>query len=86
MNTKQLVIGNSMLCTGIARSQVTKKQIAALQAHVGKMVTLKADRVLGVGREQVKLLTVDVATGTAQVEVPDWGEETVHLFMFVRLY
>lgn len=79
-------IGNPMFGTGIKSSPVTKKQIAALQSKIGQNVLLKADRVLGVGRETVKLISVDLASGTAQVDVPDWDEETVYLFMFVKLY
>jgi predicted ThiF/HesA family dinucleotide-utilizing enzyme len=72
--------------TGIKDRPVTKRQLAALQESVGKNVLLKADRVLGVGRETVKLISVDVANGTAQVEVPEWGMETAALYMFVKLY
>ena len=86
VRTIQFEIGNPAFGTGIKNHQVTKKQIAALQAHIGKNVQLKADRVLGVGRETVKLLSVDLDRGTAQVEVPEWGEETAYLFMFVKLY
>ena len=89
MNTELqtvLQVGNPMFGTGLVASRVTKKQIALLQSKIGQNVLLKADRVLGVGRETVKLLSVNVATGTAQVEVPEWGEETAYLFMFVQLY
>lgn len=75
-----------MFGTGIAPTKVTKKQAAALAANVGKMVWLKADRVLGVGREQVKLVAVDMDNQTATIEVPDWGEEEAAFFMFVKLY
>ena len=72
--------------TGIKISRVTKKQITLLQSKIGQDVLLKADRVLGVGRETVKLLSIDLERGTAQVEVPEWGEETCYLSMFVKLY
>jgi len=83
MNT---VVGNMMFGTGIVKSPVTRKQIALLQSKVGQNVLLKADRVLGAGREEVKLISLDLESGTAEIEVPDWGEETAWLYMFVRLY
>lgn len=79
-------VGNPVFGTGIKSIPVTKKQIALLQSKIGQDVLLKADRVLGVGRETVKLLSIDLERGTAQVEVPEWGEETCYLSMFVKLY
>lgn len=75
-----------MFGTGIKNTKVTRKQARLLGEHVGQEVLLKADRVLGVGRERVKLVAVDPTTQTATVLVPDWGEETAYYFMFVRLY
>lgn len=77
---------NTGIVTGLTPVQVTAKQIQALQAHVGRDVLLKADRVLGVPRETVKLLEINVQEGMATVEVPDWGTEYVPLYMFVKLY
>lgn len=72
--------------TGIKPAPVTRKQVQLLCRKVGKKVTLKADRVLGVSRETVKLVSVNEKEGTAVVDVPDWGQETAYLYMFVRLY